>query len=156
CQRMPPVIKSTGFIRTSCRPPPSAQPVEHLNPTRRPDADAEPLLHALPAGAAHLLPQPRVIHRPADGLDPFTRRFHKEAVVAGSDQFALNPHWVGHYRQPGRHVLEDLEPALAPAPKIVRQVADADVGRRDVGRFGDSIPWTVNHPQGVEPQETVT
>ena len=67
-----------------------------------------------------------------DGGDPFSGVSRQKAGDAVFDHRRLHADRVGDHRQPGRHVLQHLQPALAAAPVVVRHPTDADVRRRRV------------------------
>ena len=54
-------------------------------------------------------------------------RHGQEAGGSGLDQVGLHADRIGHDGEPGGLVLEDLQPALAAAPGVVRQPANPDV-----------------------------
>ena len=108
---------------------------ERLGPGR----DRVTRLDLLP-GRRPFLPQPRVAdERP-------TASTHSSAVVARNPVSPsrtisrCDADRVGHHRQPRRLVLQDLQPALSPAPEVVGNPAYADVPGRKLARLGLLVP----------------
>ena len=70
----------------------------------------------------------------------------QEAGLARLDHLDVAADRVGDDRQPGRLILEDLQPAFPAAPEVVGQPAHADLSGREVARFGLLVPGDGNRP----------
>ena len=88
-------------------------------------------------------------------VHPLLRRLGQEAGFAVADHLDVNADGVGHDRQAGRHVLQRLQAALAAAPIVVGNPADAHVGRGDFRRLVRFGPRTGDDRQRIKAQKAV-
>ena len=89
----------------------------------------------------------RIFRQAGNRLGPFLRRIGQEAGLAVDDHFPMNAHRIGHDRQSGGHVLQDLQTAFALAPQVVAEPTDADVRGGQFGGLGGRRPRAKFRPQ---------
>src|SRR5262245_15105053 len=103
----------------------SARLLDHLEDARGVPGEAEPLHRRAPGGRAHFHAEGFVSGEATQGLEPFRRGFHEEAIDSLLYHDGVRPLPAGHHRQSHGHVLDRLHEELPVVPGVVRHGEEA-------------------------------